>query len=77
MLQKNLQEKKNKNSPLGSDEDIFEGTELWEFSVKAFQSYSSSSSLNSTLACWMERIPLSYFSALWLSPCYFFPELQQ
>lgn len=52
MLQNNLQEKKkkrNKNSPLGSGEDIFEGTELWEFSVKAFRSYSSSSSLNSSL----------------------------
>lgn len=71
--------KGGKNCPQGSCEDIFEGTELWEFSVKAFQNYSSSSSLStrSLVACWMERIALRYFSAVWLRPCYFFPQLQQ
>lgn len=75
---KKKKEKKN-NSPQGSGEDILEGPELWEFSVKAFQNDSSSTSLNtwSILACWMEWIPLSYCSAVWLSPCYFFPQLQQ
>lgn len=71
--------KEKNNSPQGSGEDILEGPELWEFSVKAFQNDSSSTSLNtwSILACWMEWIPLSYCSAVWLSPCYFFPQLQQ
>lgn len=71
MLQKNSRQKKKreKNKPLppqGQYEGIFEGTELWEFSVKAFQNYSSSSSLNtpSLVACWMERIPPRCCSAV-------------
>lgn len=65
-----IPKKKGKKLPQGSCEDIFEGTGLWEFSVKAFQNYSSSSSLNtrSSVACWTEWIPLRYFSAVWLIP---------